>query len=97
MNTTLQTIWNCLDIPNKEKVDFLAFKISDESVKCFFRQNLKTKEISVTDKSNDALTLQKILKLLPTAENFFVRFRGQEPTPVKSEWDEARQKLVVKL
>lgn len=97
IDLTLQTIWDCLDIPNKENVSFVAFKISDENIKCFFYQNLTTGEISVTEKSNKSLTLQRILKQLPTAENFFIRLKGEEPTPVKSRWDEGKQKIQITM
>lgn len=97
MPTTLQTIWDYLDIPNKERVTFVAFKVCDENIKCFFYQNLITGEISVIEKSSHTLTIQKILKQLPTANNVFVRFANQETISVESEWDEERQKLVIKL
>jgi len=95
MTNTLQIIWDCLDIPNKERVNFVTFKIRDESIKCFLHQDLKTGTITISESSNNNLTLQKILKQLPTAENFFIRYVGQEPSPVKARWGEESQKMIV--
>lgn len=94
MNSTLQTIWNCLDIPNKETVDFVNFRIDYNRMTCRLYQDKENGKITI-EGAVEELILQKILKHLPTAFVFHVRRYGKPCRYCEYQWNEETQKMQI--
>lgn len=91
---TLQIIWDCLDIPNKETVEFVSFRLDYDRVLRRFYRNKETREIVLEGEVGE-LQLQKILKHLPNAGIFQIKRLGEASRYYEFQWNEETQKMQI--